>query len=49
MDGSGHYSSKSFGMGSLWRRVVDWFPWSQFGDPFQPEKAKLWVVSVPIL
>lgn len=25
VDASGRYSSKSFGMGSLWRRVVDWF------------------------
>ena len=24
VDPSGHYSSKNFGMGSLWRRVVDW-------------------------
>lgn len=27
VDSSGHYSSKTFGMGSLWRRVVDWFDW----------------------
>ncbi|CAJ1453233.1 unnamed protein product [Effrenium voratum] len=27
VDASGRYSSKSFGAGSLWRRVVDWFDW----------------------
>jgi len=27
IDASGHYSSRSFAVGSLWRRAVDWFDW----------------------